>query len=205
MKKVLLVLSLMVFVVTLASPAVAAPIETKAGTKAVVFQFSGLSNLGLGTYNGGIGMRYYLNDGMALRPGLQLGFSSTKDKVTDPETKTTNYNVGANITLEKHLPGAKSISPYVGAQVGVRMGQDKDTQGDNEITDKTMGVGLGGVLGFEWGFTESVTLGGEYNLGLNFGTRKVEHKLNNSTTTTTDESGMSLGIGTASVFISVAW
>ena len=119
MKKVLLVLGLMALVVTLVSPVVAAPIETKAGTKAMVFQFSGLSDLGLGRYSGGIGMRYYMSDDMAIRPGVQLGYSKFKDKTTDPEAETSMMNVGANITLEKHFGGGNSISPYVGAQAGV--------------------------------------------------------------------------------------
>ncbi len=204
MKKVLLVLGLMALVVALVSPVVAAPIETKAGTKAMVFQFSGLSDLGLGRYSGGVGLRYYMSDDMALRPGVQIGYSKFKDKSDDPEVETTMMNVGANITVEKHFTGGKSISPYVGAQVGVAYGQDKDTAGDVEVKDKLMSFGVGGVLGFEWGFTESLTLGGEYNLGLRIASHKVEATTDSTTETTTDESGMSLGIGTASVFLSVA-
>lgn len=205
MKKVLLALGLMALVFALVSPVDAAPIETKAGTKAMVFQFSGLSDLGLGRYSGGIGMRYYMSDDMAIRPGVQLGYSKYKDKNTDPEAETSMMNVGANVTLEKHLASAKSISPYIGAQAGVSYSQDKDTQGDNEAKDKMMSFGVGGVLGFEWGFTESLTLGGEYGLGLAIGTHKVEETVGSTTETTTDESGMSLGISTASVFLSVTF
>ena len=46
-----------------------------------------------------------MSDDMAIRPGVQLGYSKFKDKTTDPEAETSMMNVGANITLEKHFGG----------------------------------------------------------------------------------------------------
>ena len=77
--------------------------------------------------------------------------------------------------------------------------------GDDEVKDKLMSFGVGGVLGFEWGFTESLTLGGEYGLGLAIASHKVEETVGDTTTTDVDETGMSLGISTASVFLSVTF
>jgi opacity protein-like surface antigen len=200
-----MVLGILAFVLTMAGPTSAAPIDTKAGTKAVVFQFSGLSNLGVSEYMGGIGMRYYIQDDLALRPGINIGIGTAKDKQQDPERKTTDTTFGLNLTLEKHMAGAASISPYIGARAGFDYSKDKNEQGDNESTDKRTGFGVAGVLGFEWGFTESLTLGGEYALGVRSGSREVEVKTGSTTETTRDESSMDFGISTASVFLSVAW
>jgi opacity protein-like surface antigen len=205
MRRALLVLGLMAFIISLAGPAAAAPIETKAGTKALVFQFSGLSDLGLSGYQGGIGARYYFQDGMALRPGLDIGISSSKDKTEDPEVKDTGTLFGLSLAVEKHLAGAKSISPYLGAGVGFHYGQDKTEQGDFSETDKATTISVAGLAGFEWGFTESLSLGGEYSLGFATGSHKTERKSNNTTVTTVDESGSVIGVGTASVFLSVNW
>jgi hypothetical protein len=214
MKKVLLVLGLLAFVVTLASPVVAAPIETKAGTKAMVFQFSGLSNLGLGTYNGGIGMRYYLSDGLALRPGVQFGVQSATQKKTDslPKREEASAQIGVNLALEKHFASVKSISPYIGAQAGFTSVADVTKRynfstGDeiDETTDARARIGLAALLGFEWGFTESLTLGGEYALGFGTGAHKVEVKTDGVKATTTDDTFFDLGFSTASVFLSVAF
>lgn len=205
MRRALLVLGLMAFIITLAGPAAAAPIETKAGTKALVFQFSGLSDLGLSGYQGGIGARYYFQDGMALRPGIDIGISSSKDKTEDPELKNTGTTLGLSLAVEKHLAGAKSISPYIGAGAGFHYGKDKEEQGSAEATDKLTTVNVAALAGFEWGFTESLSLGGEYSLGFATGSHKTEHKANNTTVTTVDESGMMVGVSTASVFLSVNW
>ncbi len=205
MKKALLFLGLLAFVLASVGPATAAPIETKAGTKAMVFSFSGLSDLDVGTYAGGIGMRYYLADDLALRPGLEFNMLSGKDKVEDPEYKETLTAFGVNVALEQHLSGPTAISPYIGGKVGFNYGQDKEEQGDSEAKEKMTSFGLAGILGFEWGFTESLTLGGEYTLGLDIGSHKVEVTEDNQTVTTEDDSFTHVGFGTAAVFLSVRW
>lgn len=205
MRRALLVLGLMAFIISLAGPAAAAEIVTKAGTKALVFQFSGLSDLGLSGYQGGIGARYYMSDGLALRPGIDIGLASTKDKTEDPEWKETVTTMGLSLALEKHLAGAKSISPYIGAGAGFHYGKDKEEQGDDEQVEKATTISLAALAGFEWGFTESLSLGGEYSFGFATGSHKTEITHNNTTVTTADDSGMMVGVSTASVFLSVNW
>jgi opacity protein-like surface antigen len=213
MKRILLVALALVF---LAGAVQAAEVNTKAGTKNLVFQFSGLSNLGLGNYDTGFGMRYYLSDDMALVPALKLGFSSTKTKsgVTGySDDKTTGMRFGVDLALEKHTKAIGAISPCIGAGVGFVAASSKHepsrlssppTGTTLKVTDKSMGFGVFGLCGFEWAWTSGLTLGGEYRLGLQMDSGKRETELQGTNTQTSDDtSGFGLGIGTASVFLSV--
>jgi outer membrane protein W len=174
-----------------------AQVNTKAGTNALVFDFSGLTNLSLNPYNGGIGIRHYLADDLAIRPGLILGWNQTKNKPTGgTEKKNTITDVGVNVVLEKHMSGAKSVSPYLGAGVQFKYSKTKNEYAP--ITDsKTTTIGVMGVAGFEWGWTESLTLGGEYSLGFNYSSTKIVNA--------GDLTGMEIGLGSAQLALSVEW
>jgi hypothetical protein len=195
------------------SQAAAAKVDTDKGTRALVFQFSGLSDLGAGAYRSGIGMRYYIQNGLALRPGLRFDMLSHKTKsgsTTLTDAKETDMAVGFSLAIEKHAAGVGSLSPYIGAEAGVNMFSNKTEPSHAvgatyESTDKGMSFGVGGLAGFEWGFSEGVTLGAEYTLGLSFGSGKTESKVGSTTTTTDDTSGMAVGFGTASFYLSVNW
>jgi hypothetical protein len=214
MKRVLFVVLVLAFTIGVTQ---AAEIDTKAGTKQLVFQFSGLSNLGLNTYNGGIGMRYYLSDGMALRPGLVFGLSGNTVKAASGNTdhKTGSASLGFNVVGEKHLSGPASVSPYVGVGASFLSTSTVDepsvpTSPPTDTVTKTTvsqwSVGGLGVIGFEWAFTQSVTLGGEYQVSLVYGSGKTEAEITGRPkATANDHSSLSAGFGTASVFLSVAF
>jgi opacity protein-like surface antigen len=213
-----------------ASMAQAATVTTTAGTKAMVFRFSGLSNLGLSGYSGmtfagnpdvpanvGVGMRYYINDGLAVRPGLDVGMASSSEKGLGGNTddKTSGSVIGLSVAIEKHLPGPTNVSPYMGAGAGFGMAratsepsrpQQPATGTMLKQTDKATAFGVFGMLGFEWGFTESLTLGGEYRLGLNGSSGSSEREYQSSPTVKGNEiSGIGIGFGTASVYLSAGW
>ena len=197
MKSILFVALALVFTVGAVQ---AAEISTKAGTKALVFEFNGLSTLGLNPYNGGIALRYYLSDGLAIRPGVQFGWNQNTVKPTSGNLKNTTTSVGVNAVLEKHLTGPTSVSPYlgVGASVGYRKVKN-EYPASNPADQNTTSVGVMGVAGFEWGWTESVTLGGEYTLGFNYSSSK--DKLH----TGSDSSSMGIAIDSATLALSVTW
>ena len=44
----------------------------KTRSKALLFEFSGLDNLGANSYNGGIGGKYFIDNRMAIRGSLQF-------------------------------------------------------------------------------------------------------------------------------------
>jgi opacity protein-like surface antigen len=213
-----------------ASMAQAATVATTAGTKAMVFRFSGLSNLGLSGYSGmqfagnldvpanvGVGMRYYIHDGLAIRPGLDIGMARSSEKGLggDTDDKTSGSVIGLSVAIEKHLPGPANVSPYMGGGAGFGMAratsepsrpQQPATGTMLKATDKAVAFGVFGMLGFEWGFTESLTLGGEYRLGLNVSSGSTEREFQNSPTVKSNEiSGLGIGFGTASVYLSAGW
>jgi opacity protein-like surface antigen len=214
MKRVVIFVVALMFVASLAQ---AAAVDTKAGTKAMVFQFSGLNQLGANAYQGGIGMRYYLSDGMAIRPGLAIGVNSDKIKGTggNSDDKTTDMSLGLSAVLEKHVSGPANISPYMGAGVGFKYGSHKhepsypSNPGAGTVlktTTTSTGVNLFGALGFEWGFAESLTLGGEYRFGFDFGSGKTETEYQSQPTVKSGEAtNFGIGFSTASVYLSVGW
>lgn len=185
----------------------ASPVSTDQGDWGWIFQFEGLSNLGVSGYGHevGAGMRYFLQDGLALRPGIELGISTDKDD-SDPdvEAKQTETSLGVNCALEKYMATGKSVAPYIGAKAGFSLFKEKDETDGDEIEDKTNLFGIGAIAGFQWGFSEGLSLGGEYELGVAFGSRKVEETIDGETTTLQDRSLTQFGVSTASLFVSVA-
>ena len=194
----------------------AGEVMTSKGDKAMVFMFNGLDDLSLGGYGGnyGIGMRYYINDGTAIRAGLQFGkqsetWESDSEGYADYEENYTVY--GLNAVYEKHMEGpCSSVSPYWGVGAGFAMDSDEEVwainaEGDtNSETDKTTGFAGFGVLGFEWGFSNCMTLGGEYQAGFWMWSGETESEGVVGRTETTDRfNGSFIGFGTASVYLSV--
>ena len=122
MKKVLLTAFALLVVASVSFGQEVMPSLT-GGSKALLFSFGGLSNLGANNFNGGFGAKYYLSSSMAVRAGLQFASASTTtpanpaagDVGVDGSTSSTTIGVGAAIEL--HLATAR-VSPYIGAGVG---------------------------------------------------------------------------------------
>jgi len=185
--------------------AMAAEVPTDAGDKAMVFMFHGLSDLGLSGYGDmdyGFGMRYYIADGTALRGGLLLGLDSYTDEQADMEYTVNMY--GLELVYEKHMEGpCASVAPFMGlgGQFMTMSDTIKDNTTDDELTVSGTGFGAFGVAGFEWGFTDCMTLGGEYRLG--FSSASAEQEFNGDSADLF--SSTMTGFGTASVYLSVYW
>lgn len=195
-----------VIAVMISGVAMAAEVPTSAGDKAMVFMFSGLSDLHLDGYMGdyGLGMRYYISDGTAIRAGLEFGSVSLKDIDSDLEGDGTSY--GLTAMYEKHLEGmCASVVPYWGLGVGYNSWSSKVTGGSNWIEEKESGFGFMGAMGFEWGFTDCMTLGGEYELGLWTFSGETEEDIGGVNDTYDEYEGSFMGVGTASVYLSVYW
>jgi hypothetical protein len=181
----------------------------------MVFMFNGLSDLSLGGYGEyGIGMRYYINDGTAIRGGVQFAKTSLTREEPDPDAEYNYMMYGVEVVYEKHLEGpCPSISPYFGAGASFAMESAEYTNWliddywqeyrDGE-TDKGTVFGLFGVLGFEWGFANCMTLGGEYQLGFESCSGETEYDEVETRVETCDEYKDSfMGFSTASVYLSV--
>ena len=193
-------------VMLVATTALAAEVPTSQGDKAMVFMFNGLDDLSVDGYASyGIGMRYYIANGTALRVGLQFGKLSHTDVDIDWEDDYNTYGVSA--IYEKHMAGpCSSVSPFWGVGAGYSAFSDKDTD-DAGDTLEYMGSGYTafGVLGFEWAFTNCMTLGGEYSLGFASSSEEMDLVVGGVSNTFNEHEYSGMGFATASVYLSVYW
>jgi len=192
-------------VMLVATTAVAGEVPTSRGDKAMVFMFNGLDDLSVEGYGGqyGFGMRYYIADGTAIRAGVQFGKDSFTNDDFDWEE---DYNIyGVNAAYERHMGAAcSSVSPYWGVGAGYSAFSDKDTDSVGDTSEYSGSAFAGfGLLGFEWGFTDCLTLGGEYMAGFTSWSSQVETDIGGVTNTFNEFSGSFMGFGTASVYLSV--
>jgi opacity protein-like surface antigen len=171
-----------------------------AGDKALLFNFSGLGTLNLGEYQGGVGGKYFLSDGMAVRGMLLLGVNNITNKgsagFTDATDNTFSFGLGGG--LEYHLPLASSVSPYLGGAISFTTSSEKYTPsvftGGTATTSKTSATsfGIGAIGGVEYFFNQNISLSAEYQFGLS-----VVSKTN------PDVSQMMLGFQTAGLTFAV--
>jgi len=190
----------------------AGEVPTSKGDKAMVFMFNGLDHLSLGSYGGqyGVGMRYYIDNGTAIRGGVQFGRWSETWEADIPGYEDTEeiYAVyGLNAVYEKHMEGpCSSVSPYWGVGAGFSMFSDEySSEYGDTTTDKGTGFAGFGVLGFEWGFSNCMTLGGEYQAGFWKWSGETEYDDDGGERTETYNKfdGSYMGFGVASVYLSV--
>jgi hypothetical protein len=190
MKKTLLILSVLALAVSAYAADASKGIEP--GDKALLFNAT-FVNAGL--FNGGMGMKYYLSEGLALRPVLTFNFGSTTDKNENIDTtwmwaddyqviydddKTTTSSFGLELALEKTLAtkGAVNINAGLGAGFGMSSYTREYGERYIEVGGTATGVyttktersstnfGGGVLLGAEWFITEAISLGAEYQLGI---------------------------------------
>jgi len=87
--------------------------------KGLLFTFNGLSFLGTGVFNGGIGGKYYLQESIALRTGLQFLMVSKSIPANPPvgvsgtDGSQSVFQIGVSPAIEYHLSKAR-LSPFVG-------------------------------------------------------------------------------------------
>jgi hypothetical protein len=207
----------------MATGARGAEVATGPRTRAMIFRFDGLSNLGLAGPNGGFGLRYYLKDRLAIRPTLSFDWDRRRRRApaVDPDQPRSSDQVQINtlirleVALENHLAGPKAISPYVGAGIYGTHYDNKSEPGHlpgaptGTVTKRTTRGTTGSVfamLGFEWGWAESMTLGGETRFGLSVDAGKTETESIRMPDRLSDETYQySVGFDTVSLFLSVHW
>lgn len=163
-------------------------------SKAVLFDFSGLSFLEAGAFNGGFGAKYFLTDVLALRGSLQF-LTASQSLAANPPAGTTGTDGSTSVTqfglsaaAEYHLLKTR-VSPYVGGgllfsttstqskaavtgttpQTTVKNRYSAVTGVSETIggTDYSAGLkfGINGLAGIEFFITKEVSLAAEYQLG----------------------------------------
>ena len=126
--------------------------KTQSGSLGWMFSLSGLSNLGAGNYNGGVGMKYYFQDNCALRGGV--GFSKTDIPNQDNDPSSFEINGG----LQYNYSSSGPVVGYFGGMV--LFGSEKQTG----QTESSTLFGIAALAGAEWFPWNSVSLGAEYQL-----------------------------------------
>ncbi len=135
--------------------------------------------------------RMFLNEGMALRLGLELNsFSETQNAVFNPgttneiieATKNSFFIFGLHGGLEFHLPGTDKLSPYYGGELGFSMksastditnqgGVDKKTLSCSGIWSDNTNAGytrfvLNVFVGTDYYVAKHLYLGAELGFGI---------------------------------------
>lgn len=128
------------------------------GEKALLFNFVGLNALSLNAYQGGIGAKYFLSDGLALR-GLLLFGIDNKTVSTTPEATDNLFTFGIGGAIEYHLPISSSVSPYVGGGLQFMTTSETINSGSFKTTGTTFGIGA--LMGVEYFFNQSLSLSAE--------------------------------------------
>ncbi|MBN2188445.1 MAG: outer membrane beta-barrel protein [Chitinispirillaceae bacterium] len=176
------------------------------GSWAGLFTFNGLAYLGAGDYNGGLGVKYYLANNMAIRGGLQFATYGYVNYANPPAGQTgidgeeSAMQIGINGAFEYHLATGR-VSPYVGAGFGFTTtsteelseevgnpppAQDKTVNGRLGVGpyDAGTALSLGALAGLEFFVTKEISLSAEYWLGYTSLARADEEFTTGSTTTT---------------------
>jgi hypothetical protein len=159
----------------------------------------------------GAGFQYYVTREIALVLGVSFGTSSeTQDSMSTsvPKNETSSTSLGVALDANYHFKALYSVSPYIGVNVnfGSYSETDETTVGGTTSKMESSGTGLGAGLnfGFDWYFTEGMSLGGKYTVGFrSMSSPEVTSTSGSTTNTFTGPSRTSIGIGTASVYLNV--
>ncbi|MGD8628409.1 MAG: outer membrane beta-barrel protein [bacterium] len=171
------------------------------GDRQLVFRFEGLSYLGLRSYfpspggiceddyciddcytcGGGFGIRYFINDGRAVRFGVNIAYGADTwaDEYGDGHDKEVScLGFGFDVMYEKYFPTIHSIAPYMGVGLGY-MYNSQELKGSESCdaykrTFNGNSFDVMGALGFQWYFTQGMSLGGEYRVAYMYQSGKCE-------------------------------
>ncbi|NUM62675.1 MAG: outer membrane beta-barrel protein [Ignavibacteriaceae bacterium] len=180
--------------------------EVRAGAKSFIFQYtpfqSNLEPVYVGT---GAGFRYFVTHQIAIALGVSFGTNSSSLETETGKSESSSTIVGVGIDANYHLMSLYGVSPYIGANINLSSlsATEEFTPdgGATEITDYSgSGWGIAAQFGFDWFFTEGLSLGGKYSLGF----RSLgEPEVTSEGETETGPSSTSFGISTFSVLLNV--
>lgn len=224
MKKILLVI-LVIASINIVSYA-GGNAMSSAGDKALLFQFNGLSNLGVNSYMESpslgigsvsiprfqsIGVKYYITNDFAGKAAFLFGYNSETEKSSTggfSDRKESSFGLGLEFGLQKNVVKSGAFLGYVGATAnfafltGTLEPSVLSPPPNGTVTKYNANMtqfGIGGTLGFEYFVYDRISLGAEYQFGFVFGSGTYEITRQAQPTTTSDlPSQMSLGFNTIS-------
>jgi len=147
------------------------------GDKGISFSVSGLSSVGIGLFEGGIGGKYWISKKLAII--TSLGVSAQKTTQTSPypdytDTKTTYSRFSLFCGVEDHFFIKNKISPYLGG--GIRFStspwtryyslpvDDPHPTATKKEKRSTKTFGIRGFCGIEYFFADWVSVAGQYQI-----------------------------------------
>ena len=153
----------------------------------------------------GAGFRYFFTNQIAAVLSLNFGTGSTSQELQNGDKEESSSSTfGLSVDGNYHLKPLYSVSPYVGVNLNFGNYSSTDESTVGGTTTKTeysgSGFGVGVNFGFDWYFTEGISLGGKYTLGYR-SLGKPDAKTGN--TTVEGPSSSSFGVGSASVILNV--
>jgi hypothetical protein len=187
------------------------------GSKAILFEFSGLAYLGANEFNGGIGGKYFIKSNWAIRAGVQyinvsedVPFQGTGG--IDGEAQASQFGISA--ALEIHIT-RKRISPYYGAGLNLAFASTEYKSAEAIATDQVIikndrdgefgyyggtEITIFGLAGVEVFVFKSLSLAAEYRLGFSDISLKDEERTQGNTTVTYKQGSMkAFGIASSGV------
>jgi outer membrane protein with beta-barrel domain len=203
--------------------------EVIAGAQALVFQYIPFQTAlmgapaGVGTieFGGdlisapitGMGYKYFISEHLSLGAGFFFGTESSsadagKDADDNDLTRDmTASQFGLSIDVNYQLTPLYSVAPYIGGNLnfGSISTSDETTPGITNKTDySSFTFGAGAHIGFDWYFTEGLSLGGRYGLGfVSYGTPELKVSQGEETNKTEYASKTYFGVTSASIILCV--
>ena len=169
--------------------------KIRGGNGALMFSMGGLMSSTPGLLDGlGIGGRYMLSSGMAVRGGFGLNNNTNE---WDPKregadrTKDESNRFGVEGGVEILLFKRTNLLLYTGGLAIIGM-ESTDPEGDDNDTDSSS-ITASGILGVSWFLTHNVSAGAEYRLGI---------QMDSEETDAGDRSITTYGVGAASILMS---
>ena len=158
------------------------------------------------TFNGMLKGRLFLMDDLALRVSLSASQESkTNTQNADFTKKESKGGFGLFAGIEKHFDGTARLSPYIGADLGIGVGNETsitDNKKDNNLDSSVKGPGtfyIGGkiLFGADYYIAQSLYVGAEagLDLGCNFKGRTTATVGGITTTSEPEGSVFNLGTG----------
>jgi len=147
-------------------------VKPTAGNITTEVLFNDFGNISLN--NGLLRGRYFASDSKAFR--LSLGVNYNYDEL-DGDAYTRTFGLSIAPGIEKHFAGTNRLSPYIGAELPIRMQSAKYENENTTVTGASsptgadrgfFSVGLNAVAGVDFYIAKNFYTGIEFGTGLTF-------------------------------------
>ncbi|MBN1637412.1 MAG: outer membrane beta-barrel protein [Ignavibacteriales bacterium] len=192
----------------------------KAGTKALLFHFDGLGWLGAEAFNGGIGFKYMTSNNFAIRGGLlfvmldrTIPWNVGIPPVTGTDGSQSVFGFGVEAAGLYYISLGERLFPYVGLGANFATFSTEEKNAVPTGTDQTvqknftlLGYNAGSVFGvaflagFDFFLWEELSLGAEYQIGLEV-TSYADQTITVGPLTVTNKVGSLMSVGIRSTVI----